>query len=438
VTGGSAMRATVGIRGGPDAITVDPDALLTVARVLDSLATAISAAAFAAMSAQLRPPAALATTLNPIRAAARLADMAKAAALLGYAGAQCELLTHQLRFGAHAYLEADRLRSEVNPVVRAASRLPRAGISAIRQRDSAALVREDPALAGAGVAALALVVAGPAGAGRLFAGPTPVESASRVLSSGYPDLDITLVEALADTQLDEVGPPRDLHSLIEGLDRRNSRGEGGAIDVRLVTRQGPHGSVRRAAIVDITGTREWNLPLKAPHTVADLGTNLREMGGRDTGYERGVLLALERAGVKPDEPVMLVGHSQGGMVATRLAQRLSDGGDYHITHVVTAGSPVGSMPVPSSVTMLSLENRGDLVPELDGADNPTRRNRYTVSIDRGPTSTGGRHSIGAAYLPGAADVDASRRADLAAWYASADPFLSGTAVRTLPFTVRVS
>ncbi|KGM14967.1 hypothetical protein N867_13450, partial [Actinotalea fermentans ATCC 43279 = JCM 9966 = DSM 3133] len=108
----------------------------------------------------------------------------------------------------------------------------------------------------------------------------------------------------------------------------------------------------------------------------DNATNAALMAGLPDAMTDGVEEAMLRAGVGPQDPVLLAGYSQGGMVATRLATSLQ--GTFTIEAVLTAGSPVGSMPVPAGVTALHLEHAQDWVPALDGAPNPDAVNRTTV------------------------------------------------------------
>ena len=63
---------------------------------------------------------------------------------------------------------------------------------------------------------------------------------------------------------------------------------------------------------------------------------------------------------------------------------------FEIGAVVTAGSPVGGMgDYPAGTHVLSLENRGDLVPLTDGEANPDAGNHVTVTFDdRGPDLVG--------------------------------------------------
>jgi len=189
---------------------------------------------------------------------------------------------------------------------------------------------------------------------------------------------------------------------------------GGAIDIRRVATRGPGGAARTAYIVNIPGTDSW-LPPPAQwrsRSARDLGGNLRLVGDQSTVYSRGVLQAMERAGVPRSAPVMLVGHSQGGMTAYRIAADQSrlcatgarHGQPFNITHVITAGSPLATMTVPDGVRVLSLEASGDVVPDLDGAPNPDRAGHLTYSFERDEGGIGTNHGIDG-YQGAAAGVD---------------------------------
>lgn len=68
--------------------------------------------------------------------------------------------------------------------------------------------------------------------------------------------------------------------------------------------------------------------------------------------------AMKQAGIKSNEPVALIGHSQGGIVAATIASDLKD--DYDIEHVVTAGSPVANHPIPEKTWVTSVEMDDEL------------------------------------------------------------------------------
>jgi pimeloyl-ACP methyl ester carboxylesterase len=128
------------------------------------------------------------------------------------------------------------------------------------------------------------------------------------------------------------------------------------------------------------------------------------LSGADTTYADGIRRAMTEAGIGPHDPVLLVGHSLGGMEAASL---LAHGSGFHVTHVVTAGSPIaGIHGYPSGSHVLSLENRGDLVPLLDGHDNADSVPQVTVQFDDHEVSVVGNHDL-SHYVRGAAAVDAS-------------------------------
>jgi pimeloyl-ACP methyl ester carboxylesterase len=94
--------------------------------------------------------------------------------------------------------------------------------------------------------------------------------------------------------------------------------------------------------------------------------------------------------------VVLVGHSQGGILAAALASDPAFTRRHRVTHVVTSGAPVGLLPVPPITAVLSVERGDDPVPRLDLTPNPARPSWVTV---RTP-STGPAVDVGAHRLEG--------------------------------------
>ncbi|MGQ0433897.1 MAG: hypothetical protein ACT452_15995, partial [Microthrixaceae bacterium] len=95
----------------------------------------------------------------------------------------------------------------------------------------------------------------------------------------------------------------------------------------------------------------------------------------NSAYEGAVRDALKDMKVPQGSQLMLVGHSQGGMVADDFARAP---GPYKVTHLITAGSPfVHLKPPPSGVReSLALVNRNDEVvkmglPSVPLAGRPT-------------------------------------------------------------------
>jgi hypothetical protein len=143
------------------------------------------------------------------------------------------------------------------------------------------------------------------------------------------------------------------------------------------------GSAGNRFIVYVPGTQNLGLPNSNP---LDMRSNLRLMAGVGSASSRAVDMALRKAGAGPDDRVMLVGYSQGGMVAAQLGKEAKSGSlGYLVDEVVTFGSPVGSYSAESLPRVLSVENEADFVPHLDTISNPKTQNWLTlegvVSVD---------------------------------------------------------
>ena len=110
---------------------------------------------------------------------------------------------------------------------------------------------------------------------------------------------------------------------------------------------------------------------------------------RQADSARMVAEAMRQAGIASNEPVALIGHSQGGIVAATIASDWAD--EYTIEHVVTAGSPVANHPIPDNTWVTSVEIEDELVAALDGAANPATDNWLTVSgqLSPAPAATTG-------------------------------------------------
>lgn len=427
------MTASVSLRGGSHSIAAELDDLVAYATVLSRVSGPLGEDA-AAVARVLSDPALLsAGILDPVGAAEVTAAAALALVRMAAAVLACESLATALRCAALAYRIADDLGSQARPVIRALVALPHVA-DLTPDRSPGSLLAIDPALAALAVDAIstigALGLPAPDATTRIAAG----------LAMPYPD-GAAVVTARAGRPTDDAsGPPRGSADLIRALAVRAADDDGGgAIDIRFLTGGAPTAGGRpdgRRVIVNITGTTAWNMdPRHHTPQASDTGTNLRTLANESSVFERGVVLALREAGVRPDEPIMLVGHSQGGMVAARLAGELTEHQEFLVTHLVTAGSPIGLAPVPAGVSVLSLENRGDVVPELDARDNPARASWITARTDHGAASVLAKHSLNS-YLAGARDVDANQDPSLTDWRAGAEAFLGAEQVSTAVFQVR--
>ena len=207
-------------------------------------------------------------------------------------------------------------------------------------------------------------------------------------------------------------PPHDLTGLIRHLHQVSrlsppdrSRDDG---TIEVQTLRAPDGALRH--IVYLPGTdHAAPVPWEHHDDVRDLSADLHAIAGEGTTYTAGIEQAMTEAGIGPHDPVLLVGHSLGGMEA---ASMLCHGSGFQVTHVVTAGSPLGELAgYPPGTHVLSLENRSDLVPLLDGRDNADTLQQVTVQFDDHETSLIGNHDL-SHYVHGAAAADASSDASV--------------------------
>ncbi|WP_062137671.1 PGAP1-like alpha/beta domain-containing protein [Demequina aestuarii] len=218
--------------------------------------------------------------------------------------------------------------------------------------------------------------------------------------------------------------PTGVADLIAGIDPLQVGGDG---MVAVETIAHPDGS--RSHVVRIPGTQDFSVTAASPF---DNRTNAVAVTGGDTDTARFVRDAMRAAGVLPHEPVMLVGHSQGGIVAATLAADTSD--EFWVTHVVAAGSPTDRIPHRDDVQYLHLSSEQEVVHQLDGRATPDAPHITTVVADlraaadpavaRAGTGLIGAHAV-SSYVAAGQAADASSHASMTAWRASAARFVGG-------------
>jgi hypothetical protein len=422
-------RAGCTVTGGPSAIAVEPDRLADYARRLRDCAAVLAAATPRLIRVGADPGLLAAAPFDPVGAVLVAELLAGCLAMLGSAYLQCQLLAELLLTAAAGYQLADQLDRRIAPALRAGRQLPGALAAGLRQPRGPGLLgaaratlAADPELADLAVDLATL------GAG-LPGSPRGLAALAAVL---YRDGSPRVAERPELATDDLRGPPRTVTDLMRGLAVRTRQDDGGGlIDIQVL--DGPAG---RRVVVDITGTSIWNIdPLRGTPQATNVGTNLRGLAGQDSVMTRGVRQALRLAGVSARDPIMLVGHSQGGLVAARLAAELTADRQYRVTHLVTAGSPIGQARLPDSISVLALENAGDSVPHLDGADNPDRPNWLTVRLPTGADPSSAGHAADS-YLTAARQLDGCHDPGLDRWRAGAAGFLAAGQTHTRVFQVR--
>lgn len=162
-------------------------------------------------------------------------------------------------------------------------------------------------------------------------------------------------------------------------------------------------------LVAVSGTTDWSAD---PEQAFGAASNLQAMSGGPAASVAGTLAAMEAAGVPDGAPVTVVAHSQGGLVALRVAQS----GRYDVHDVVTFGSPVRGLDLPEGTRSVSIEHSDDVVPVLSGLGRTGAEEPGVVLVERrSPASTPQEgvtpaHGLDA-YIATAEGLDAAPRLD---------------------------
>ena len=132
----------------------------------------------------------------------------------------------------------------------------------------------------------------------------------------------------------------------------------------------------------------------------DWGSNLRLVAGQHPAAMDDVRAAMEAAGVPPGADVMIVGHSQGGIIANHLAADPSfnsasgAAGSYNVTHTFSAGSPVQTVvPAQASTESVTVNHEASLGPSGFGGDLIPATDLQGRQVDGGTLSAPNRHEV---------------------------------------------
>lgn len=235
-------------------------------------------------------------------------------------------------------------------------------------------------------------------------------------------------------------PPASLVDLVAGdVEVEQTRGLARVTEIT-------HPDGTSAWVVQVSGTQAWGP--RAGANPFDVTTDVRAVAGESTVAAVGVHLALLHAQQSTgrdtsQEPVLLSGHSLGGILAATVAADPAFRHGRNVVGVVTAGSPIARAPIPASVSVVALEHVNDPVPRLDGRPNPHRPHWTTVRVTPDPRRTRGR---GTAAHDGSLYVESTQRiasgaaesVHREAWEEVVEPFVRGADRRAVVHEVTLT
>ncbi|MCZ2265063.1 hypothetical protein IRJ14_21040, partial [Isoptericola sp. QY 916] len=281
-------------------------------------------------------------------------------------------------------------------------------------------------------------------------------SLSDVVAALLPDA-VPQVMALADADLAGPRPgwaDRPAGSVAETLARTADLYPQGSGVVDRPAAGVPAGTLALEEVVHGDGTTSWTVLIPGTQELLsssnpfDAATDLGLMAHEAADVSVAVEQALDAAGASPDEPVVLVGHSLGGIAAAALAASSAFRANHPVGGVVTAGAPTASFALPAGVPVLHVENEESLVENVDGRsreEGPATADRVTVgrrlldSTDPADVAAAGSISLAHAMPTHLRTLAAARRSgnvQVAGVTARLERLLDGTRARTRFFAAR--
>lgn len=186
-----------------------------------------------------------------------------------------------------------------------------------------------------------------------------------------------------------------------GLSERVRRIPEGPASVRVERFGGDEGVTE----VYIAGTRDFGLG--STSEPFDMESNIALTGGLLAASLVAVEAAMRQAGVRAGDKVVFTGHSQGGLIAVRLAES----GRYDTQGLVTVGAPGGTAPVRGNYPAVALTHSDDVVPHLGGARGRSKEIRIERPSGQPTGNTVAAHAL-TGYVETAAAADSSPAAEI--------------------------
>lgn len=101
----------------------------------------------------------------------------------------------------------------------------------------------------------------------------------------------------------------------------------------------------------------------------DLTSNVTGVAGLPSGSIRATEQAMADAGIRPDSQVVLVGYSQGGLVADAIA----GSGRWNVSGLETYGDPGGGIELPDGIRGVAVRHTDDFIVATGGPQQPVDR-----------------------------------------------------------------
>lgn len=171
---------------------------------------------------------------------------------------------------------------------------------------------------------------------------------------------------------------RSLGNLVDGVDAADWQVKHGKPSILISKVTSRTGKARKTSwVVSLPPTSVYI----GDRNPFDLLSDVQAMGMGTNDIVDGLKSALKIVGAKKSEPVLLVGHSLGGITAAAAVGQADYRKDHPKTSIITLGSPITTLPVPASINALSLEHRQDTLVALGGGANAHTANHVTVTRD---------------------------------------------------------
>ena len=196
------------------------------------------------------------------------------------------------------------------------------------------------------------------GTGDVFEALTGIDLKLADDGTGYADAPVAVTP-----EASGLVPPSDLSQIIANTNQTYGSKETGEVSMSVV------GNPPTGVIVNIPGTEQWgpmagDNPLDLTGNAEQAGSNGWSAGSQATA-DAIAQLYRDTPGLE-GVPLMLNGHSQGGMIAASLAANEDFSSQFNVTNVMTYGSPVDNYDVPGGVNQLNIQHgAATCVPKID-------------------------------------------------------------------------